>query len=59
MSKTKLKLFKIYLPAELYDRLHARSDDMAISANHLAIFLISSGLLSGSSSKPETVDQSL
>lgn len=57
--RTKLKLFKIYLPAELYDRLHTRSDDMAISANHLAIFLISSGLLSGSLLKPETVEQSL
>lgn len=54
--RTKLKLFKIYLPAELYDRLHTRSDDMAISANHLAIFLISSGLLSGSLLKPETVE---
>ena len=44
MSKTKLKLCKIYMPVELHTKLHDRSLSMAISANHLAIFLISTGL---------------
>lgn len=44
MARTKLKLFKVYLPVGLHERLNAYADDLAMSANHLAIFLIGSGL---------------
>jgi len=42
--RAKLKLFKVYLPVDLHSRLNERSDQLAITANHLAIYLIGSGL---------------
>jgi hypothetical protein len=42
----KLKLFKIYLPVKLHEKLNFRADSLLISPNHLAIYILSSGLYS-------------
>lgn len=58
MARTKLKLFKVYLPAELYDKLNNRADSLSLSANHLAIYLIGSGLFSELPVKTGCIDVS-